>query len=280
MATVSDDPVKGYAEERTFCNSLSSTHPSTNSFRIFRLGRLLQSGAAVAYLISWAILSDNCNGYNPVLEIACGSGGSIEIVEVLDNLDTNNPSCTTTSSRTARCTSNYDRTPIDDVAMNNAVLVTCSGTQQSQYHARSLSHSALNCSGSNTFASHAVGLSYFNFVAEEFFRDSSCQSVSQTDAGLCFSGVRCASSCSTSLNSVGSTQNLPLPSNAVASGGGDGGGGSSTPNPTPSPVASQPSSSTPSCSPTASALLTDRFPQETDRVGAPSRTTASSNHLM
>lgn len=234
----------------------------------------MQDTGSVTYTIAWLIFNRNCNGYVPILDIACGSGGTIGFVDIFAAVETtSNASCTTTSASTVRCVSDYNvRNP--NVALSNSVLVTCSGSQQNHYQAsaRALAQTGLTCSGNDTnFASHAVGLTYYNHVTVQFISDHSCQSTSRIDNGLCFSNSSCTtaslgSNCSTSIGPVGCTQNLPLPSNAISFSGG-GGGGSSAPNPTPSPAVLQPSGSPLTC-PQGLALfrfelLTDRVPQET-----------------
>ena len=227
----------------------------------------------VGYSISWLISNVDCDGYVPVLEISCGSGGAITFLRVIDfaSGSNNNPSCSVSSIRTIRCTSDYDLSVPDTFVLSNSVSVICSGTDESQYQvvAQALAQPEVSCLGASNYASQSVAVSYANLLTGELERDSRCQSDTEV-GGLCINEDSCIASvgfrCTISLDAVMTIQNIPLPPYAVE--GGTTRPTSPTPLPTPHPTPllstdGPPQTCSPATSPFRLDLFTDRSPGET-----------------
>ena len=179
-----------------------------------------QTGTS-GYGLTWQFVNRNCGGYTPTLEISCGEGAVLEVLNATNLLSTTNFNCGAPFDNTLSCSSDYDPNVVDGTAALASIVFFCIGNQQSHWQATATSgpHVGVSCSGSDNLAAHVLLLRLFDFVASEFLDDATCQSDGETEEGACFSLNSCTANpgltCPAGVSDVQVTQNSPLPANAI-----------------------------------------------------------------
>ena len=225
--------------------------------------------SSVAYMVSWAGATNACGGdgvVSPTMNVSCGNGGSLEMLNTTDQQG-DMLSCHNTSMSTAICST--DLTGAAD-RFDASVTFLCTGSSGTQWQGAVQAPALHNivCNGSvvDHFATHGVSISYYDFQADMIMSNSTCVSDFETSGGVCYSAASCnsstttnASNCTTTVPSVGVSQNTPIPMSARFQ--------AVTPGmaPTPAPTPPEQTFACPLANQTVYRLelLTDYFPQET-----------------
>ena len=172
----------------------------------------------VTYGVAWIFLSSGCSGFEPVLDLSCGSEGRLRLLFATD-LENNNAVCNTVSSTNVTCTSDYDTNPDADAAVSVAIGFDCVGKNDTALQGIAQSHAqtAVTCDGSFNLATHQVVLAYDRDDTDDLLFDRTCEEGDADDStGACSATDTCSGSgCALPLGDVRAAQNVPITANAI-----------------------------------------------------------------